>query len=407
MPSRVLAESRVQPAEVPALVTPSGVPAGRVPTTKVASSGVAAASVLGLCGNEETNHGQEDRKDARRSHEEGKSSGHGLPTPGESNLYFTPARVRGHSASTSISVKALFSGVQIPVSRISPARGRMHCLFFLRPLVVILFVQSLCGQERSSSFGRAVSSESAEIESLGYPSRQQVSPPEQSGTSSSTSSTKQSDTNNVGQVTAPVNQGAPPQKQQPKRILGVMPNFRAVSAGALPPPPTPKQAFKIATQNSFDYSSFIFVGITSALAEWTVAHPQLGQGLPGYGRYYWRGFVDKTDGNYLVIFALPTVFHQDERYYALGKGSIWKRGFYAASRIAITPDYHGHNSFNVSELLGRGIAQGISVAYYPSGSRTAGALATKYAYAIGRDALTNVFREFWPDIATHVLHRSP
>lgn len=40
----------------------------------------------------------------------------------------------------------------------------------------------------------------------------------------------------------------------------------------------------------------------------------------GYGRYYWRGFVDKTDGNYLVIFALPTIFHQDERYYAKGQG---------------------------------------------------------------------------------------
>lgn len=218
---------------------------------------------------------------------------------------------------------------------------------------------------------------------------------------------KPSDAKEKEQTTAPANQGAAPGQRQPKRILGVMPNFRAVSAGALPPPPTPKQAFKIATLNSFDYSSFVFVGITSALAEWTVAHPQLGQGLPGYGRYYWRGFVDKTDGNYLVIFALPSVFHQDERYYAIGKGSILKRGFYAASRIAITPDYHGHNSFNVSELLGRGMAQGISLAYYPSGTRTASALATKYAYAIGRDALTNTFREFWPDIATHVLHRQP
>jgi hypothetical protein len=204
-----------------------------------------------------------------------------------------------------------------------------------------------------------------------------------------------------------VDQGAPLEKRQPKRILGVMPNFRAVSAGALPPPPTPKQAFKIATQNSFDYSSFIFVGITSLMAEGSNAHPQLGKGIAGFGRYYWRGFVDKTDGNYLVIFALPTVFHQDERYYAMGKGGFWKRASYSASRVAITPDYHGHNSFNISLLLGRAMAQGISVAYYPSKSRTAGALATRYGYAIGRDALTNVFREFWPDIAVHVLHRHP
>ena len=120
-------------------------------------------------------------------------------------------------------------------------------------------------------------------------------------------------------TTEPANQGAPLSKQQPKRILGIMPNYRAVSAGAIPPPPTPKEAFKIATKNSFDYSSFVFVGLTSAMAEGSNAHPALGKGMAGFGRYYWRGFVDKTDGNYLVIFALPTVFHQDERYYAKGR----------------------------------------------------------------------------------------
>jgi len=196
-------------------------------------------------------------------------------------------------------------------------------------------------------------------------------------------------------------------KTQPKRILGLMPNYRAVSAGVIPPPPTPKQAFTIATKNSFDYSSFVFVGITSAMSFSSNGHPQLGQGLKGYGRYYWRGFLDKTDGNYLVIFALPTVFHQDERYYAKGEGSFWKRATYSASRILITPNYHGHNGFNASEILGRGIAQGISTSYYPSRDRTAGSLAIKYGYALGRDALTNIFREFWPDIATHVLHRHP
>ncbi len=199
----------------------------------------------------------------------------------------------------------------------------------------------------------------------------------------------------------------PVSKQQPKRILGIMPNYRAVSAGALPPPPTPKQAFKIATQNSFDYSSFIFVGITSAFAEWSDAHPKLGEGMAGYGRYYWRGLVDKTDGNYLVIWALPSVLHQDERYYAKGEGPFLKRGIYAATRILITPNYQGHNTFNASEVLGRAMAQGISTTYYPSADRTAGALAVKFGWAMGRDALTNVFREFWPDIATHVLHRHP
>jgi hypothetical protein len=149
------------------------------------------------------------------------------------------------------------------------------------------------------------------------------------------------------------------------------------------------------------------VGITSLLAEATSAHTQLGKGLPGFGRYYWRGFVDKTDGNYLVIFALPTVFHEDERYYAMGTGSILKRALYAASRVAITPNYQGQSTFNAAELLGRGVSQAVSLAYYPSQTRTFGGFASKFGYAVGRDALTNTFREFWPDIAVHVLHRHP
>ena len=84
-----------------------------------------------------------------------------------------------------------------------------------------------------------------------------------------------------------------------------------------------------------------------------------------------------------------------------------KRAIYAASRVLITPDYHGHDSFNASELLGRGLAQAISLSYYPSKTRTVGAISSKYGFAIGRDAFTNTFREFWPDIAVHVLHRHP
>jgi len=210
------------------------------------------------------------------------------------------------------------------------------------------------------------------------------------------------------QTPAPSAQNAVPiSKQQPKRILGIMPNYRAVSAGAIPPPATPRQAFKIATLNSFDYSAFIFVGVTSAEAEWSNVHPKLGEGMKGFGRYYWHGFLDKTDRNYMVIWALPSVFHEDERFYARGKGRILTRAIYAASRVVITPDYHGHNTINAAEILGTGIAQGISRTYYPKSDRSIGALAVKFGYAIGRDAYTNMFREFWPDIATHILHRHP
>jgi hypothetical protein len=195
--------------------------------------------------------------------------------------------------------------------------------------------------------------------------------------------------------------------QQPKRILGLMPNYRAVSAGVIPPPPRPKEAFKIATENSFDYSAFVFVGVTSLLAEGTNTHPQLGKGVAGFWGYSWRGWVDKTDGNYMVDFVMPTIVHEDERYYAKGEGPLMKRAVYAATRILITPNYHGKDTFNAAEILGRGASQAISLTYYPSSDQTLGAFSDKYAYALGRDALTNVFREFWPDIAHHLKkHKS-
>ena len=289
----------------------------------------------------------------------------------------------------------------------------------LLSLSLIMFAPRLFAQEQSSSAALSASSQSANTAECDdaapklEQTQQQNPPPPQSGQSSGANDSTQAPAKPAqpgaaGASQAPnQNQSKPAPGQQPKRILGVMPNFRAVSAGTHPPPPTPKQAFLIATQNSFDYSAFIFVGITSLMAEGTNAHSQLGKGVAGYGRYYWRGYVDKTDGNYLVVFALPTVFHQDERYYAMGEGGFWKRATYSATRIFVARDYHGNNSFNISELLGRGMAQGISLSYYPSKSRTIGALGTKYGYAIGRDALTNVFREFWPDIAKHVLHRNP
>ncbi len=199
----------------------------------------------------------------------------------------------------------------------------------------------------------------------------------------------------------PAKETPPP---QPKRILGVMPNYRAVSAGVKPPPFSKHEAFMVATHNTFDYSAFVFVGITSLLAEGTDAHTQLGKGVPGYWGYYWRGWLDKADGNYFVDFLMPTIVHQDERYYAKGEGGVLKRSVYAATRVVITPNLEGKNGFNTSEVLGRGFSQAISLSYYPSQTQTFSGFAEKYAYALGRDAVTNVFRELWPDINARLIY---
>ena len=198
---------------------------------------------------------------------------------------------------------------------------------------------------------------------------------------------------NIGAVQVQASDNHQP-LSQPKRILGIIAKLPCGQRRKDTAAPTPKEAFKVATQNNFDYSAFLFGGVNTLIAEGTNAHRHLRKGVGGFGRYYWRGFASRTDGNYLVLFVLPTVFHQDERYYAKGEGRVWKRAIYSASRVLITPDYHGRNSFNASEIVGRGIAQTVSLTYYPSADRTAGALAVRYGWGLGRDAITNVFREF-------------
>ena len=43
------------------------------------------------------------------------------------------------------------------------------------------------------------------------------------------------------------------------------------------------------------------------------------------------GFLDKSDGTYQSAWILPTLLHEDTRYYAIGHGSKWKRLGYAMS----------------------------------------------------------------------------
>ena len=229
------------------------------------------------------------------------------------------------------------------------ARGGKSQSVFWRlslPLALILYATRASAQEGSSDRAPLGGPKFRELSSADGPLLRQNSQANPSGAPGVEGKSNPSRVKPEDQAPKPADQAVPLSQQQPKRILGIMPKYRAVSAGATPPPPTAKEAFLIATHNSFDYSSFLFVGITSAWAEGTDSHPQLGRGLPGFGRYYWRGLADKTNGNYLVIFALPTLFHQDERYYALGEGGFRKRFAHSVSRIIVTPNYQGHSSFN-------------------------------------------------------------
>ena len=186
--------------------------------------------------------------------------------------------------------------------------------------------------------------------------------------------------------------------QQTKRILGIIPNFRSVSAGVTLPPQTPKEKFMTGLSDSFDYSAFIFVGIQAGIAQATDSYPAFHQGAAGYARYYWHTFADQADENLLVESILPTVLHEDSRYYTLGHGGFLKRSVYAASRVAITRKDSGGETVNVSEIVGAGASAGISSAYYPGQYYTWTKTGQRWLTNIILDGATLYVKEFWPDI---------
>jgi hypothetical protein len=212
-------------------------------------------------------------------------------------------------------------------------------------------------------------------------------------------------TDSPQQSTAP---STPAQDGQPatqtKRILGVIPNFRAVSANTKLPPQSPKEKFLTATEDSFDYSSLLLPAFLAGYSQATNATPEFHQGAAGYARYYWHSYVDQAVENYSVEAIGPIITHQDNRYYTMGSGGFLKRSGYALTRAVITRNDAGNNTFNSSEVIGAGAAAGISNLYYPSGERTLSNTVSKWGLNVGIDAGTFLFKEFWPDINNALFH---
>jgi len=192
--------------------------------------------------------------------------------------------------------------------------------------------------------------------------------------------------------------------QQTKRILWIIPNFRSVSANTYLPPQHFKEKFWMATQDSFDYSAFIYTGLLAGAAMAGNSEPSFGQGASGYGNYFAHTFADNAIENYMVEAIVPTATKEDPRYYTLGHGGIFKRSGYAFSRLFITRTDSGNRTFNFSEIIGAGAAAGISNAYYPADQNQWVKTYQRWISQIIQDGVSNIFKEFWPDINHAVFH---
>lgn len=188
-------------------------------------------------------------------------------------------------------------------------------------------------------------------------------------------------------------------------MLWIVPNFAAVSPGVKFAPMKPKQKFWMATEDSFDYSSFVWTGVLAFQSYELNEYPELGTGDVAYGRYYWRGLLDGISNSYFSEAIVPVLTHEDARYFTLGHGGIIKRLGYALTRVVVTYDDSGRNTFNISEVGGDFASSALSTAYYPPQERGIVKISEGWGTQLESAALNNIAKEFWPDIRKYVLHK--
>ena len=198
----------------------------------------------------------------------------------------------------------------------------------------------------------------------------------------------------------------PGQIQEPpdKRVFGVLPNYRTANDTGVYTPINTKQKFIIASKDSFDYPLVLLAGAIAGLGQLTDQNPSFGQGMAGYARRLGTGYADQAIGNMMTEAVFPMFLHEDPRYFRRGYGSKWSRAWYAATRVFVNRTDEGKWAFNYSEVLGNAAAVAISNAYEPDGRNAVDNVA-KLAEQIGIDSVSQVLKEFWPDVKHRLFKR--
>jgi hypothetical protein len=189
-----------------------------------------------------------------------------------------------------------------------------------------------------------------------------------------------------------------------KRVFGVLPNYRTANETAVYTPITAKQKFTIGAKDSFDYPLLLLAGVFAGLGQVTNENPSFGQGMAGYGRRLGTAYADQAIGNMMTEAIFPSLLREDPRYFRRGRGSVGSRTWYALTRVMVTRTDSGGTRFNFSEWVGNATAAAISNSYYPD-NRRAGANVAKLCEMVGTDAISQVLKEFWPDIKQKLFHR--
>jgi hypothetical protein len=165
--------------------------------------------------------------------------------------------------------------------------------------------------------------------------------------------------------------------EEKQRIFGFVPNFY-VSYENDPAPLTAKMKFQLALKVSTDPVTAAGV-LVVASAKQAADTPNYGQGWAAYGK---RLGVTATDGFSDIMIGgaiLPSLLHQDPRYFYQGTGTTGSRVRHAMFSPFVAKGDNGRWQPNYSSLGGDLAASALSNLYYPRSNRGAGLIFGNFA----------------------------
>jgi len=188
--------------------------------------------------------------------------------------------------------------------------------------------------------------------------------------------------------------------EETQRVFGIIPNFYVAYEGDNTAPLTTGMKFRLALKVSHDPVAAAGIGIMAAIKQ-AADTPDYRQGLKGYSE---RFSADATDSFTDIMIGgaiLPSLLHQDPRYFYKGTGSTGSRFRHAMLAPFICKGDNGRLQPNYSTVGGDLASSAISNLYYPQADRGAGLVLYGFAISTAERLVSTMAQEFVLSKFTH------
>jgi hypothetical protein len=187
--------------------------------------------------------------------------------------------------------------------------------------------------------------------------------------------------------------------EETQRLFGVVPNFFVVY-DPNPQPLTVKLKFQLSIKAATDVVTLggaIFVG-----AMYQAAYtPTYQEGAAGFGQRIGSEYAGAVSDVLIGGAVLPSLLHQDPRYFYDGKGTKKSRALHALSAPFICRGDNGKQQFNYSSIGGDLASGALSELYYPQQDRGTSLVFTGAAITTAGRMLNALAQEFVLRKLTH------